>query len=229
MQPVDIAVRAFAPLDDESVIFSPVEKIGRGDFGRVLVFDTETTIDRFQNLKFGSFKVYQYGKPVREGVFYKPESVSKSEQEVLAAYCKEHKIKLMTVREFVDTIFLPEVYDVKTLCVGFNLPFDLSRIAKSFGFARASMKGGFSFKLTESKRRPRITIKHLDNSKSFIHFGNSVDINNRILDFKGHFLDLRTLVHALTTESHSLESACKILGAGIGKAQVKEHGKITAE
>lgn len=229
MQPVDIAVRAYVPTDDETTTFHLSEQFMLPEFGRVLVFDTETTIDRFQNLKFGSFKLYRYKKMVHEGVFYKPESISKSEHEELAAYCKQHGINLMNVQAFVRRVFLPEVCDLQTLCIGFNLPFDLSRIAIEFGYSRGRMKGGFSFNLTESNRYPRLTIKRIDGSKAFIRFTSSIDKHKRRRVTRGHFLDLHTLVHALTGESHSLESACQLFGAPVRKGKTKEHGKITAK
>jgi hypothetical protein len=227
IHPVDIAVRAYVPSQDE-VPFKPYQKAMR-TFDRVLIFDTETTIDQLQTLKFGSFKIYQYGKLAHEGFFFKPGSLRWIEKEGLAAYCKKRDLKLMTDREFVDGIFFPEVYDLETLCVGFNLPLDLSRLALSFGNARNGMRGGFSFKLTEDKKRPRLTIKHLDSAKSFIRFTNSIDEYKRKKSFKGNFLDLHTLVHALTGESHSLKSASKLFGAAQLKGTAKEHGKVTAD
>jgi hypothetical protein len=42
-------------------------------------------------------------------------------------------------------------------------------------------------------------------------------------------LDLRTLVYALTNESHSLASACRTFGVERGKLEVAEHGQITPD
>jgi hypothetical protein len=47
--------------------------------------------------------------------------------------------------------------------------------------------------------------------------------------YKGRFLDLHSLAFALTNESLSLESACKLFQAEICKHEAKEHGKITPE
>lgn len=223
---LDIAVRAYLPPEPKTFKEDDAPRI---DLGRILVFDTETTIDRFQTLKFGSFQVYEYGRLVREGIFFKPSMVSRQEKVVLSEYCRQRDLRLMTDRKFVDGVFLPEVYGAGTLCVGFNLPFDLSRIGLSFGYARNGMRGGFSFALTENRKYPRLTIKHIDSTKAFIRFTNSVDEYKRKKSFKGNFLDLHTLVYALTGESHSLESACKLFGCTVGKGKVKEHGKITAD
>jgi len=43
--------------------------------------------------------------------------------------------------------------------IGFNLPFDLSRVAIAHTYAQGSMKGGFSFTLGED--RPNVRVKHL--------------------------------------------------------------------
>jgi hypothetical protein len=226
-QPVEIAVRAYVPSLDQ-ITFKPYEKTSQ-TFDRVLIFDTETTTDRFQTLKFGSFKILQYGKLVLEGIFFKPSSLTKEEKEILAAYCRQHSIRLMTDRDFVDSIFFPEIHDLEALCIGFNLSFDLSRMALSFGNARNGMRGGFSFKMSESNKRPRLTIKHLDGSKSFISLNGPIDKFKRKKGFRGNFLDLHTLVQALTGENHSLESACELYGASVRKGKVKEHGKITED
>jgi len=193
-------------------------------YDRVFVFDTETTNDEYQNLKFGSFAVYSKGILLRIGLFYNPKFVSDEELRELKNYCKKNPIiKLYTLKEFVEKVFYPEVYFKKALCVGFNLPFDLSRLAIDYSYARGSMEGGFSFKLSENKKFPRIKIKHLDNTKSFIRFGKSFWGN-----FEGCFLDLKTLAVTLTDEKHiTLEKACEIFNKRYKKIKVIEHGKIT--
>lgn len=229
MPSVEIAIRAYVPSEDntESLTFSQQDDQCR--FDRVLIFDTETTIDQYQNLKFGSFKIYDNGCQKYLGIFYDPENTYNKELDTLARYCEEHNIPLMSVNDFVDKFFLPEAYDLKTLVVGFNLPFDLSRVAKGFGYARNGMKGGFSFNLSDNRRYPRLVIKHIDSTKAFIRFGNSVDVNKRKLGFRGNFLDLHTLVYALTGESHSLGSACEVLDTDVPKLHTERHGRITTE
>lgn len=231
-----MAVRAYVPPEKKgealsSSTFNPHDDAGHSPFdSRILIFDTETTTDRFQNLKFGSFKIYEYGVLRHRGVFYHPEHVfNKKELLILADYCKEKSIKLMTVEEFIDNVFLPEVYDLRTLCVGFNLPFDLSRLARSFGFSRGKMKGGFSFTLSKNKKYPQLRIKHIDSTKAFIQFASSIDKNKRKSGFRGNFLDLHTLAFSLTGEKHSLQSACKLFGTEFSKMAIERHGKITQQ
>ena len=49
---------------------------------RVLVFDTETTIDQYQNFKIGSFQIYHEGFIQHEGLFYDPSILAEKEKEV---------------------------------------------------------------------------------------------------------------------------------------------------
>jgi len=57
-------------------------------FDRVLVFDTETTNDEYQNLKFGSFQYYHYGKLENQAIFYG--NVTETELAILQEYSKNH-------------------------------------------------------------------------------------------------------------------------------------------
>jgi hypothetical protein len=118
---------------------------------------------------FGSYVIYNNSLKVDHGIFYDPQLVSQKELQIL----KKKSNKVIPIKDFVEEIFLPEVYDAQTLCVGFNLPFDLSRLAIEFGYGRKSNRGSFSFKLTENKKYPRLVIKHIDSTKSFIRFGTS--------------------------------------------------------
>src|SRR5205823_3709192 len=103
------------------------------------------------------------------------------------------------------------------LVVGFNLPFDLSRLAVECGEARGQYRGGFSFVLwayrdattgavRENPYRPRVCIKHIDGRRAFM----GITRPNRAGPRNGgpgapapvpvaaHFLDVRTLAFALT-------------------------------
>jgi len=203
------------------------------DIDRILVFDTETTTDQYQNLTFGSYAVYEHGNLKGIGIFY-GNSLPEKDKETLGNYCKEKGISLISQLDFMEKVFYPEVYDYHTLCIGFNLPFDLSRLAISFGEGRGRNKGSFSLVLSESKIFPRVIIKHIDNKISFISFGNGRSQrqgNNwhrkgNSNTFRGNFLDLKTLSFALTNESFSLESAGEHFKAEIRKMKTSEHGKV---
>lgn len=190
---------------------------------RVLCFDTESTIDQSQNLKFGYYELYFHGKLESYGLFYNPE-IKKNELKILQDYSRNNNIKLLTLQEFIEDVFYPEIHVLNTICIGFNLPFDISRLAKSFNSARRE-HNAFTFKLSDRKENPDIIIKHLNKNQAFIYFnttfqkgiGNSRHEEGSLNFFKGHFLDLKTLTFALTNESHSLESVGKLFNAKIKK------------
>lgn len=143
-------------------------------------------------------------------------------------------------------------YYATATVVFFNAPFDLSRLAEAVGIARGDntgMAGGFSFRLwplvvnpakrerEENRYRPRAQIKHLDSKKAVIRFGGVVGEprldsaeNEPIKEtHHGHFLDVRTLIWALTNESVSLKRGCETFNVEHGKYETERHGSITSE
>lgn len=205
----------------------PKKRTTRGvsecDYDTVFVFDTETTVDEYQNLKFGSFVVSNKGAITSMGLFYNPGSLDGIELNEIISYCKNNSlIKLYTLDEFID-VFYKNTYENKIPCVGFNLPFDISRLAYGFGYARGSMKGGFVFKLSDERKNPPIIIKHNDSSQSFIRFqSTSYD------GFQGTFVDLKTLAVTLTDDKHiTLEKAAEMFNEKHKKLHTEEHGKVT--
>ncbi len=219
LEQTEIAVRAFVKPKAKKSSYIP-SLIEIPNYSRVLTLDTETTTDQYQNLRFGYYRIDDSHIKVDYGIFYDPKFVNQKELKILKKICD----KVISVSEFVDDIFLPEVYDVQTLCVGFNLPFDLSRLAIGFGYGRKSNRESFSFQLSENKKYPRLIIKSLDSTKSFIRFGTS-KLTSR--QYQGNFLDLRTLSFSLSSKKHTLESACKFFESSIKKHHSNEHGKIT--
>jgi hypothetical protein len=146
--------------------------------------------------------------------------------------------------------FYNAVYKGRALLVGFNLPFDLSRIAFASRPARGRFAGGFSIALWSylkqgvervDPHRPSIGIKHIDSKRALKGFTAryGADLSDLIPEdsvtgepekgykFRGHMLDLRTLAFALTDRSYSLESACRAFGVEHGKQHVAKHGVVT--
>ncbi|GAA0411822.1 hypothetical protein [Streptomyces luteireticuli] len=150
------------------------------------------------------------------------------------------RLSLMSRSEFIEEWFWrcgylghggPEPAEI----VMFNAPFDLSRLACGAAEARGkNFGGGFSLLMWERQPdtgkdapfRPRVAMKSIDGKralKGFTRFESGKE-------FRGHFLDLRTLVFSLTGESHSLDSACRAFGVEQGKVKAPhEHGRITPE
>ena len=92
-----------------------------------------------------SAKATNWTKP---GLFYDPAALGAAELEVLKRFASDNGIKLRTVSEFVDEVLYDRAYDLRASIVGFNLPFDISRLAIRHGSARGkAMRGGFTFKL----------------------------------------------------------------------------------
>ena len=60
---------------------------------RLLVFDTETTTDQYQNLKIGSFQIFHDGYFQYEGLFYDPTILSEKEIKILETYSRKHDIR----------------------------------------------------------------------------------------------------------------------------------------
>jgi hypothetical protein len=224
----------------------------------MLVFDTETRVDATQRLTFGSYRFFTDGQCQEEGLFFGTDLPNQG-RDVLARYAAEHsaeaantELKLLTLQQFLSRFYLA-VYKGRCLLVGFNLPFDLSRIARNFAAARGRFAGGFSLGLwsyidesggeRENKYRPRVAIKHIDGKRALKGFTarNGCDTTDLIPDgspdgepeegykFRGHFLDLRTLAFALTDKGYSLAGACEAFEVENGKQYAEHHGAITNE
>ncbi|HYK94349.1 MAG TPA: hypothetical protein VE011_00560 [Candidatus Dormibacteraeota bacterium] len=211
----------------------------------VLIIDTETRTDAGQSLTFGSYRVVSHGRCTQEGLFYADE-LAEADRAVLERYAADHAaanggwLRLRSRSAFMEEVFWPIAYKAQGLVLGFNLPFDLSRLATSWRRAR---RGGFSlgfFEWTDkdgavrrNQFRPEITIKALDSRRNFIRFTALTRTDSEHKEgkrwYRGRFLDLRTFVYALTDEKHSLESAGRAFGATARKGKATEHGRVTEE
>jgi hypothetical protein len=225
----------------------------------MLVFDTETRTDVTQRLTFGSYRLFVRGRCLEEGLFFADDLPAK-DQRILEQYVASHRpethtdgrrqLLLLTQREFLGKFF-KAVYKGRCLLVGFNLPFDLSRIAFNSSTARNRFAGGFSLSLfsyidklgleRENHFRPRVAIKRIDSKRALKGFTsrNKPDRIDLIPDasntgqpklgytFRGNFLDLRTLAFALTDSGHSLESACEAFGVDHPKQHAAIHGYVS--
>lgn len=269
-EPLDflpIAVRAYTPPSVMPIAATDAKSSSRSTRPRierlpetVLVFDTETTTDTSQRLLFGSWRLYTTGECVSEGLFF-GDDLGLEDRNTLQEYARTHQsettvpeqLPLLTCRAFLKQVFWPLAYKARGVVVGFNLPFDLARLAVHCGTARSGYyAGGFSLMLAtyqkdgethENRFRPRIAIRSLDSKRALTGFtrpgqADTVDLipegsaegePDPAYSFPGYFLDLRTLAFALTNESHSLESACDAFEVEHGKITVKQHGTVTPE
>jgi len=205
----------------------------------VLIFDTETTIDATQRLRVLFYQLRISGRLDEEGAAYDPGALKPREIAVLRAYCVQRDLtEPITLDAFREEVFLGKGYDCGAEIVGFNLPFDLARIALDASVARVTkyrrkMRDAFTFKLSPNSRRPNVQVKHLSARASVIEFTAEYQQRSSRPDRKrddyvpvhrGHFTDVKTLAAALTSRSHSLKSLTASLGTKTKKDESDEHG-----
>jgi hypothetical protein len=219
----------------------------------VLVIDTETTTDTAQDLTFGAYRrcklTHEGYQCVEEGLIV-ADGLTSSLSDVLTGYVKDPRhlpeIEIMTFppktrlnlysqSEFLKRVFLKSIRSGE-IVVGFNLPYDLSRLALDH---RASNKGGWSLVMSKRKsrktgktesnpERPRIVITAKDSKTAFIKLGSL--FRPKEWPNNGRFLDLRTLGWALRNVSYSLKSACEKDGFNVpGKMEHTPTGKVNAK
>lgn len=210
----------------------------------VLIFDTETSTDAAQRLQFGSYRYCRWHgaelRCVEEGLFVADELATENPTGYadIAAYALAHELPCMTRRQFVTNVFFRSACGASAMVVGFNLPFDISRIAVDSGEARGRHYGGFSFVLAdyydeetaswrEDRYFARVCVKHRDSTGSFIAFTGGQE-PHKGKEMQGRFLDLKTLAFALTNTGHSLASACHAFAVEHGKSIADKHGVISA-
>ncbi len=240
----EIFVRAHAPLQRES---SWQRRRPQKWPPFALIFDTETRLDPTQKLTFGCYRRYelidQHYVCIEEGLFH-ADDLPKFEQKILErftnalgnipsteTYPPQLILKLTNRARFISHVFWRAVRD-GDLIVGFNLPFDLSRLAVKFTDGK---KGGWSLLLSSRKSRktgeieidpekPRVVLNSLNSKTAFIKLGSIWNPKEWRKDSR--FLDLRTLTWALRNRSFSLQSACKAFGVA-GKLKHKPTGRVT--
>lgn len=215
-----------------------------------LIFDTETTLDTAQKLNFGTYRCCQLtGNKyvcVAEGIFYR-DDLPMSQLKLLQRYKNNPStfpsielfpakmtLDLLNRSSFVARILWKSIRNGE-LVVGFNLPFDLSRLAIK---STAGRKGEWSLALSSlwrnpktgrvvpNPKRPRIIVDAQNSKMAFIRLGSI--LHKEEWPKEGRFLDLRTLAWALRNESYSLKSACKAFHVE-GKVDRKPSGQINPE
>ena len=237
-----IALRAFVGPKFRTVSDGPPAKRKKSKLAAspwTVIFDTETTTDPGQALRFGTYQVRNAGALHEAGIFFDPDGVSNSEVATLRAYADANGLRLLTRDQFIDEIFFAIGWQLRASIVGFNLPFDISRIAIAHGSARTEMRGGFSFTLSRQKIYPHVQVKHLSRRMAFIRFaataGQLDSRGQRKRGLKtshraGHFVDVKTLGGALFARSFSLAGLSTFLKVENPKLEFDEFsGPVTAD
>jgi hypothetical protein len=227
-----IAVRAYVPLAKADR--PRRSRLSPEPSDWVLVFDTETTTDPSQHLRFGAFQLRYAGKLVKHGLFYDPTALTKTDQRVLARYARANKLELLSAADFVENVVFRFGYELRSTIVGFNLPFDISRLAIRYGSARRRpMRCGFSFQLSPDPYRPRIQIKHLSRRAAMIRFTaparqrtpRGMRKHSKVPVRRGFFVDVKTVGAALTSRPNdTLASLAAFLEVPSRKLMTEEHG-----
>jgi hypothetical protein len=226
---------------------------------RVLVYDCETLTDPTLKLTFGAYRICKRvdGRYLceEEGLFY-ADDLPPSQREILTKYVKaggvyadievksftpKIRLQLRSRSEFVKSIFFKAILD-KSMIVGFNLPFDLARIAEDWGEADDGGWTLISSRWLNPKTntwephpfKPRVTYKAINSKTALIHSTRarrSPKKKSKTGKVKlwppGRFLDVRTLLWALRNVSYSLKRACKELETEHQKKEHRPTGEIT--
>jgi len=209
-----------------------------------LVWDTETALDLEQTLNFGVWRFCELRGTeyvaLQEGIFYR-DGLTAKDIDAILAYKKRHAadhlaegadrdLVVLSRAAFVEKVFWESVR-AGALIVGFNLPFDISRIAVRWTPAH---NGGFSFVLSElsekhvaNVHRPRIRVAPLNGVAE--HFELTAVRRKEEQDRwrRGRLLDLHTLAFALTDSSYSLAGAIQAFGSEPKKMEHDPTGLVT--
>ncbi len=199
-----------------------------------LVFDTETTVDARQALRFGSYLVFKHDRLIERGLFHDPEVLTGAEVALLQEFAGREGLLCRTVGQFIEEVFFRFGYELRATICGVNLPFDISRLALKVGTARSrAMSPGFTFTLSDHRWRPNVQIKHLNARSSLMQFTKPPRKPETRREWKagamraarrGCFIDLKTHAAALTSRSFSLASLADFLQIENGKLDTNEHG-----
>jgi hypothetical protein len=192
--------------------------------GMVLTMSTEVTSDKQQSLTFGSCAVWINGTLYKICLFH-DKNLDQKKIDVIRQVgdtLQKEKDCIVTVSskdEFVAKVFYPYVYEARAKCIGFDLPYELSRLAASWGTAR-KIRDAFSIKLVDGiPRLPAIKIKNINGNAAFIQFATPLRTKSEKKKipthkvYRGYFLDLKTLGYAMSNKSFDgISNAAKTFG-----------------
>lgn len=198
-----------------------------------LAFDCETRTDEKQSLTFGFARLLRnsgnsYDDCRSEIAFYDPEELTPAELNVLKQFVARKRAEtakdvysrgmlLLTRQEFVEQFLFPHG-EAGSLIVGFNLPFDISRMASS---ARPATRLNEDWSLVFENRGAnpdrlqkgefRIKVDRKDGKIAFFGLSGSFEHKGKFSS-EGRFLDLFALAWSLTNTSYSLRGLANDLG-----------------
>jgi hypothetical protein len=246
-----VAVRAWAVRDPKKSRSRGNSKSGAtsreqfgGDLGPsrwTLVLDTETTTDPGQAIRVGAYQLRRGQRLAQAGLFYDPCGVTPDELRTITNYAASRGLTLLRRAEFNEDVFLRTAWNRRGLVAGHNFPFDAARLSighdppQSGG---ATMRGGFSFKLSENNKLSRIQVKRANSGAAFIKLtipsGVQPENRNRERGGKqpnhhGYFLDTATLGGAMFGGRPALKRLAQLLSTEHQKHDADHGEEITPE
>ena len=145
------------------------------------------------------------------------------------------KVQLLPLSEFLK-LFHCVAYEDRSLITGYDLPRELTRLASDWHeIIKGGNVGGWNLTLwtyldpnfgeqrPSAGWRPRIILKRVAPNVTFIEF-----TGRRGSRYRGEFLDLSNLVHALTGRHWTLAEALSVFTGVVVDKRV-EHGRITSD
>ena len=244
--------------------YRPRRRVKRRYPTEALAFDTETETDPAQRVRLLVWRLYSDapGRPpghfcVEEGIAY-PDDLPDRDPDGYRTLVEDVKSRQADVAPGFgagDTRgglmirplswWLQERlhlygYSHRDRCavVGFNLPFDLGRLASYWTAARGYYRGGWSLGIWGSvddagewhdmRYRQRLLIKAIDPRRTLFGWGSRKKGDQDEKGAAARFIDLRTLAFALTDRPYTLEGACDAFGDPYKKVEV-EYDRITPE
>ncbi len=219
--------------------------------GEVLILDTETTVDTVLKLNFGTYrrcKLFPAGyQCVEEGLFY-ADDLDTKQRSVIDRYVNGPKnlpqldvkmfpppmrLKLYSRSDFVERVFWKAMRN-GVMIVGFNLPFDISRLAvksspaadEGWSLVLSVRKSRKTGEIEINLERPRVVIASKDSRVTFIRLRDIFRPKEWPWPHEGRFLDLYALGWALRNEVHDLDGWCAAFNVR-GKMKHKPTGRVT--
>ena len=195
--------------------------------GMVMTLNVEAADNQDQKLRFGSAAVWINEKRYRICLFY-DETLDGRKIQLVKEFGeklqqqKECIVTVLSKTEFVTQVFYPYVYEARAKLVGFDLPYQISRLATSWGRAR-KVQNAFSMKLVEDNPRlPAIRVKSIDSNSAMIQFvpplrkkseKKSMPVSKV---YRGYFVDVKTLAYVTTNNSYDgMNNVAKTFGVDV--------------
>jgi hypothetical protein len=253
---ISTAVRVFTTRQDNSTPVEEAEPPARRRPRReypheALVFDTETLPGPAQQLHFLVWRLYRDPpghEPglvcIEEGIAYPddfPDTVP-SDWKLLQHYTAGRQadvaagfdptLQLKPLSWWLEKRLHGYAFYHRDRCalVGFNLLFDLGRLASYWTAAKGLYRGGYSLafdgsfdadgKWHDRRYRSRVRARALDPRRTLFEWSRRTWNDPDADRGPGRFVDLRTLAFALTDRSHTLETACAAFGDPYEKRDV---------